>query len=555
MYMRLSIAALLIGFLSVLAEPAAFALPNEPTGFGDVRFRMSVGAVKQIFPQVKKIEVPAETPGPGATPARPQLDLAVYSLENQSIYGLKPCTVGFQFAGDALYQITFDCGHSKRVFAVLKKRFGTPAVTAYGTFWYGDKTVVSINRHSMTFGFADRQLNEAVQRQLYAYVLLHQGATVETGTPPAAATPPTPVPVESETTPGKGWFTQRRIPSGGRTPFGVVVSDFNGDQRPDLAVTNAASDTIAILLGAPDGSFAPPIQWPAHTASRGLEAADFNGDGHSDLVAANISWNSAVVLLADGKGGATWKAYYAGVAPFNVAVADLDNDAKLDVVVASESNISSLKGRGNVGLLFGDGHGDFPRTTMLEAGTNPADVKVADFNADGIKDIAVVNWGSQDISLFQGQGKGKFSAARSIPYQGPPAYSLAVGDLNGDGSPDIVVGDVSGVVHVLYNDGKGNFTASTPLVAGEGLRTVIMADLNGDGLLDLATANSAAGTVTVFLATKGGGFAPRHNVAVGTEPRVVTAADLNGDGKPDLVVTNGGSHDLSILINNGFDAH
>ncbi len=352
-------------------------------------------------------------------------------------------------------------------------------------------------------------------------------------------------------TPAEPWFTEHRVAAGGKTPFGVVAADFNGDKRVDLAVSNVTSDALALLLANPNGGFVAATQLPAGRAPRGVVAADLNRDGHMDLVVATAIGNTVEVFLGDGRGGATRKQYLARLAPFNVAVADLNRDGSLDLVVANESNIKALTGKGEISVLLGDGRGGFAAQRILEGGTNPADVTVADLNADGLPDLAVVNWKSQDISLFLGHGDGTFTLAPAIAYGGSPAYSLAVGDLNQDRQPDLAVGDLDGVVYLLTNSGAGNFTLAERLVAQPGVRCVIAADLNGDGRLDLATANTAADSVTVFLAKPVGGFEQPYHVRVGQRPRVVSAADLNGDGRTDLVVTNGGSDDVSVLINNG----
>jgi hypothetical protein len=352
------------------------------------------------------------------------------------------------------------------------------------------------------------------------------------------------------------WFTEERIATGGHNPFGVAVADLNGDGRPDLAVSNAASEYVSVFLGTGPGRFAsPPVPAPGpdigDAVARGIVATDLNKDGHADLVVAQVQTNSVWVLLGDGHGGWKGTQYAAGFAPFNVAVGDINQDGILDIVVADESNAPAFQGKGQVSLLFGDGTGGFTRGTTLLGGSYPADVTLADFNGDGHVDAAVVNWKSADVSLFLGHGDGTFAAPTYTPYSGPPAYSLAVGDLNRDGRPDLVVGDVLGGVHIMSNNGSGKFALAPALAAGQGLRCLILADINGDGLLDIATANTAADTVSVLLARPEGGFAPAYQTPVGRKPRVVAAADVNGDGKLDLVVTNSGSDDVSVLINTG----
>jgi VCBS repeat protein len=349
-------------------------------------------------------------------------------------------------------------------------------------------------------------------------------------------------------------FSEHRVPVSGRNPFGVAVADFNSDGRADLVVSFADSNDLTLLLGNGDGDFAPGPIWPVGTpVARGIVAADLNHDGRMDAVLASADWNSAMVFIGDGRGGAVPTAYPAGLAPFNVAVGDLNKDGALDIVVANESDIPALEGKGMVTVLFGDGQGKFPRRLALEGGSYPADAKIADLDGDGWMDIAVVNWKSQDITIFQGRADGTFAPARSISDGGlAAAYSLAIADFDGDGKPDIAVGDLVGRVRVLYNDGAGGFARIEPLTGGRGLRCLIAADLNGDGRPDLATANTAADTATILLAKPEGGFAAPLHIPVGKQPRVVTAADLNADGKLDLVVTNSGSNDVSVLLNNGF---
>jgi FG-GAP-like repeat len=543
--LRTGLTLVLLIFILVQARIAT-AFPHEPKGFGKAQLGMTIDRVKKALPQIKPSKLPPEG-GPAL--------LAIYKAENQSVLGLKPCRVDFFFDPERLYQITFNCGRGVEVVAALQKQFGEPTtISPAGAFWQGKQTTVTLNVKARTFAFVDRALNQDVQNRLLAYVMTHQGQTGTPAagdeTPPAASPLPTVPPLK---------FSEERLPAGGSTPFGVTLTDLNGDGRLDMAVSLAVGEYVPLLLGTGPGKFAPPpLPAPGPSigegAARGITAADFNKDGHQDLAVVQVQTNSVWVLLNDGHGGWKRKQYETGLAPFNLAVADINKDGILDIVVANETNIPALEGKGQVSVLLGDGKGGFTRTPMLLGGSYPADVRLADFNGDGNVDAAVVNWKSADVSLFLGHGDGTFGAPTYTPYEGAPAYTLAAGDLNGDGRPDLVVGDVLGGVHVMSNNGSGSFTLVPPLAAGSGLRCLILADVNGDAALDIVTASTAVDTVSVLLAQPGGGFAAAQQVPVGDQPRVVAAADVTGDGNLDLVVTNGGSHDISVLINHGADA-
>jgi hypothetical protein len=364
---------------------------------------------------------------------------------------------------------------------------------------------------------------------------------------------------QAQVVPAPLTFAERRCPAGGETPFAVTAADLDRDGRLDLAVTNAGSDALGLLLATPDGGFRGAPGASVGLTARGLVAGDLDGDGAADLVVASASTNHVVVVRGDGHGGGTAHAYPAGLAPFQVAVADLNGDGHVDVAVADESNANAFAGRGEVSVLFGDGHGALVPSTTLRADTNPSDVAAADLDGDGRLDLAVLNWGSRNVSLFrnrgaatpaakrQAKGGGLFDDARSFPYGGAPAYALAIGDVSGDARPDLVIGDAQGVVHLLINDGRAQFTAAPSLQAAAGLRSLVLVDLDRDGRLDIVTANTGDDSVSIFRQVAAGSWSAAQRVSVGAHPRTVRAADLDADGRMDLVVTNGGSNDVSVL--------
>ncbi len=170
--------------LLLLLPQLALALQNEPRSFGKAKLLMSSEQVKAVFPQMK------QAPGP-ADASAPALPLAVYTLPNQSIFGLKPCEVGFRFFTDKLYEITFDCGRSDNVVAVLQKKFGNPSQFGEGAaFWQSERTVVALNTRLRTFTFGDRQLNSQLQAAVLQFIISKQGSAQMTpGSPTPVAAP------------------------------------------------------------------------------------------------------------------------------------------------------------------------------------------------------------------------------------------------------------------------------------------------------------------------------------------------------------------------------
>ena len=274
----------------------------------------------------------------------------------------------------------------------------------------------------------------------------------------------------------------------GSNPSSVAVGDFRDDGKLDLVVANDGSDNVSILLGNGDGTFQAAVNYGVGSAPTSVAVGDFNGDGKLDLAVVNELSNNFSILLGNGDG--TFQAavnYGAGLSLFSVAVGDFNGDGKLDLAVASG-------GSDYVSVLLGNGDGTFKTAVQYVAGLEPISVAVADFNGDGKLDLAVANYESNNVSILLGKGDGTFQAAvdYGIGTENYPATpgSVAVGDFNGDGKLDLVVGGVESdnvsVVSVLLGNGDGTFQAAVNYGAGAGQTSVAVGDFNGDGRLDLA---------------------------------------------------------------------
>ncbi len=253
--------------------------------------------------------------------------------------------------------------------------------------------------------------------------------------------------------------------------------------------------------------------------------------------------------------------YPVGTAPLAVAVGDFNGDGKPDLAVANAGN-PQIGDDGNVSVLLGNGDGTFQAALNVAAGKNPFSIAVGDFNGDGRPDVVVANnginpaggWLAGTVSILLGNGDGTFQDHLDYAV-GIGPESVAVGDFNGDQVLDLVVAARSeNVVSVLMGNGDGTFQPHLDYAAGSA-SAVAVADFNQDGKLDLAVAGRFSGGVVGILEGNGDGtFQP----AVGYDPAVALAeslvsGDFNGDGKVDLVVTSGifGSGMVSVLLGNG----
>jgi hypothetical protein len=249
---------------------------------------------------------------------------------------------------------------------------------------------------------------------------------------------------------------------------------------------------------------------------------------------------------------ATGSAPATGAEPFSIAVGDFNGDGIADLATANRNSY-------NVTVLLGNGSGGFTPSpaSPVAAGAAPLSVAVGDFNGDGIPDLATANSLGNNVSVLLGDGLGGFIPALGSPFAtGVGPTSVAVGDFNGDGSQDLAIANGAGSVTVLLGDGTGGFTAAagSPFAAGPGPFFVAVADFNGDGKQDLAVADYGCTTVTVLLGDGAGGFtaAPGSPFAAGSEPTAVAVGDFNGDGVPDPAIADqGGVNDVTVLLGNG----
>jgi hypothetical protein len=274
-----------------------------------------------------------------------------------------------------------------------------------------------------------------------------------------------------------------------------------------------------------------------------------------------------------------------GMIPVSVVVADVNGDGKLDIVVANSSCVQVDCPAPSIGVLLGNGDGTFrAAVTYFPGGIQPRSVAVADVNGDGKPDLlmaescATCSFNNGVVGVMFGKGDGTFESARTYSAGGSSPASIAVGDVNGDGKPDLVVTEFcgtfacpgNGVVGVLLGNGDGTFKeATTYQSAAYEAESLTLADVNGDGKLDVVVTNlckdltciphPGPGVVSVLLGNGDGTFLAAQTYASGGfDAWSLAIADVNGDGKPDLLVANNcfsgdGScgNAVGVLLGNG----
>ena len=438
----------------------------------------------------------------------------------------------------------------------------------------------------------------------------------------------------------------------GANPLALAAGDFNGDGAMDLAVANGGAQDVALLLGAGNGEFSLGLVSAVGTTPASSVAGDFNGDGLLDLAVVNYDGNTVTVLLGsiglsqaisfsglEGRsvgdppftvsatassglpivfvaspltvctvsgdlvtlvgpgicsitatqpgtekfgaaapvaqsftvdqtitfGSVSDKVF--GAAPFPIAatassglrVAFSSTTPMICTVVgdlvtltsAGTCSIIATAGGTNVGAVTQSFAVKTPPASItflplaggpFGTGNHPVMIALGDFNGDGRQDLAVANLGDGTVTVLLGNGSGGFTAAPGSPVAvGGGPSSIAVSDFNGDGMMDLAVADSGGTVTVLLGNGSGSFTPApgSPVGVGGDLSSVAVGDFNGDGIADLAVADYIGGTVTILKGDGSGGFTATVTAPVGAYPVALAIADFDGDGRADVAVLQG----------------
>lgn len=302
-------------------------------------------------------------------------------------------------------------------------------------------------------------------------------------------------------------------------------------------------------------AFASGVSYPSGPKTYALFVGDLDADGLLDLVAANEQGDSLAVFLGVGDGTfrSAGPALPTGDYPTGGALADFDRDGRADVVTANYHGNS-------VAISLGVGDGTFgpPAIYPTEPGAETSNLAVGDLNGDGYPDVVATNPATGSVSLFLGRGDGTLEPAVRLPVGSPgrsAPYSAAIGDFDGDGRQDLAVADNTGLAIVVrLGNGDGTLGPETAMPEGGGYPYICIArDVDLDGKLDIVCANRGSDDVSVLLGRGDGTFsAPLvSSTGAGTGPYAIAVADFNLDGVPDVVTPNFQTGTASVLLGIG----
>jgi hypothetical protein len=322
---------------------------------------------------------------------------------------------------------------------------------------------------------------------------------------------------------------------GNKGGFRLFTADLNGDSKQDLI---QVGEGLTVFLGNGDGTFTRTASIPLATNPEGVSFGDFNGDGNEDFSVAIYDKGVVIVALGDGTGKFhTLPAFGNFTKPIETAAGDFNRDGKLDLLVAASDGVY---------IFLGNGDGTFQPQRSAAGLFAPDGLTPADFNGDGILDLALVDGGTDLIAVLLGNGDGTFQPP--IEIQQGDYLQTSMTDFNHDGIPDsVVVG--SGVpvpIGILLGNGAGSFQPpqfySSGLSGSQPLFTV--GDFNADGNIDIL-AYDQTGFLSGFLAGNGDGTfqrVARITMPGPTRKGLAAVGDFNSDGLLDFAISiNGGS--------------
>lgn len=339
-------------------------------------------------------------------------------------------------------------------------------------------------------------------------------------------------------------------------PYTVAIGDLNNDAIPDLAVVYDFADSLSVYFGKGDGTFEDRKNSHLIDGAHDLVIGNFNNDVWPDIAVIETSGRLAI-CIGDGT-GIFPNPLYPSIGPGSggkIAAGQLNHDSNLDLVV------TNYQVPGAFYVLLGNGDGTFQPYVEHATRNRPGGIVLGDFIENGFLDIAIAyDYCCPDdntATIFRGGGMGDFAPGMDMTVCTGPT-SIATGDINQDGRLDFVTACANDSASVRLGLGDGTFVAAPSIQIGQGYPAVTLADVTGDGTLDVAIALRVffpPDSVRVFPGVGNGNFDPMEKLETGSFPNGIAAGDLNGDGHVDLVTANAESDLFPPAVDGSISVH
>lgn len=347
----------------------------------------------------------------------------------------------------------------------------------------------------------------------------------------------------------------------GRAPQAIATGDFNGDGQWDVVTVNGTSDDVSVLLGNGNGTFQSAVSFGVGKIPLALVAEDMDRDGVLDLVLALSGSDQVVVLKGDGKGlFQKFATQAAGKGTTCLAVHDLNGDGWPDVVAINSGRFGYYPPF-SVSVLMNDGQGQMLEPVQYERDRGkdlfPTGVFIGDFTGDGGVDLAITwsqpSWSSANglVALLENTGKGTFQRVKEMT----PGFTLSAihgADIDNNGLVDLAVTSLyADTVRILLQDKPGEFRMLDPMKVGFAPVGVEIQDMNQDEQLDLVVVNRDSNSLSLFVGDGTGAFTTVGHYGVGATPAAVVVHDFDQDSRPDFATASTNVDGVSVLLSAG----
>jgi hypothetical protein len=348
-----------------------------------------------------------------------------------------------------------------------------------------------------------------------------------------------------------GFGSAMNAGTSGKTLDFVASADVDGDGLSDAISVSTSADKIGVHRSNNDGSPGAATFLAAGNAPSSVAAGDFDDDGDLDLAVASASTKNIIFFRNGGGDFVNVGTIKMGAKSASIISADFNHDGHMDLAMTHQTTdkVSILI---NLGVGTSGIHNRFKPAVSYKVKDKPGHLAAGDLNGDQYPDLVVADRGSNQVSVLLSQFNGTFASQQVLAANASP-ISVVLADFDADGIDDLAWLDAAGDISTRINVGNGTFQPPGQFAAGQSPKALVALDIDYDGYADLATANAGDDTVSAFLNNQNGGFDEGWSVSTGADPKWIAVGDADGDGDNDIITANHNGKTLTNLLSLWFN--